>query len=93
MWQDGSAVDFQGDHPSQHLSDEEYEHDDSADSLRVKLPECLILRHLLQEAYRIIAKELPHGGGVGSNNLRILCFNELMVKVLNHIPKKRSYMI
>ena len=46
------------------LSDEEYEHDDSADSLRVKLPECLILRHLLQEAYRIIAKELPHGGGV-----------------------------
>ena len=50
--------------------EEEYEHDDSADSLRVKLPECLILRHLLQEAYRFIAKELPHGGGVGSNNLR-----------------------
>jgi hypothetical protein len=46
------------------LSDEEYEHDDSADSLRVKFSECLILRHLLQEAYRFIAKELPHGGGV-----------------------------
>ena len=32
------AVDFQGDNPSQHLSDDEYEHDDSADSLRVELP-------------------------------------------------------
>lgn len=32
MWQDGSAVDFQGDYPSQHLSDEEYGQDDSADS-------------------------------------------------------------
>ena len=44
--------------------EEEYEHDDSADSLWAQFSECLILRHLLQEAYRIIAKELPHGGGV-----------------------------